>query len=63
MVGRKVKAMILGAIPWIAYVVVSPLLNKPVRIVAGVPLIMLWDIIWMPLTTICLYIAYKIEFG
>ncbi len=59
----KKKAIVLGIIPWIAYVVISPFLNVPKPLIAGVPPLMFWNLLWIVLTTVCLLIAYKIEFG
>jgi hypothetical protein len=61
--GRRALAIVFGAIPWIAYVVISPFFNKPKPLIAGMPPLMFWDTIWMALTSLCLFIAFKIEFG
>ncbi len=61
--GKKKLALLFGLIPWIAYVVVSPLFNKPEPLLLGMPPLMFWDVLWLVLTTLCLYVAYRIEFG
>ncbi len=60
---RDFIAIILGSIPWIAYVIVSPFFNKPKPLIAGMPPLMFWDTIWMALTSFCLFLAYIVEFG
>ena len=59
----KKYAVLLGLLPWIAYVVISPFLNKPGPLIAGMPPLMFWDTIWLFLTALCLYGAYKLELG
>ncbi|HII61904.1 DUF3311 domain-containing protein [Pyrococcus horikoshii] len=56
-------AMLLGIIPWIAYVIVSPFLNKPGPLILGMPPLMFWNTIWLIFTSLCLYGAYKLELG
>ncbi len=60
---RKLVAIILGSIPWIAYIIISPLFNRAKPLIAGMPPLMFWDTIWMALTSLCLFLAYKVEFG
>jgi len=56
-----VYAIILGIIPWIAYVVISPAFNRAEPLILGMPPLMFWDVIWLFLTSLCLYGAYRME--
>ncbi|MFA4701218.1 DUF3311 domain-containing protein [Pyrococcus kukulkanii] len=56
-------AMLLGIIPWIAYVIISPFFNKPKPLILGMPPLMFWNTIWLIFTSLCLYGAYKLELG
>jgi len=56
-------ALLLGIVPWIAYVVISPFFNKPEPLILGLPPLMFWNILWLGLTSLCLYSAYRIELG
>jgi len=56
-------ALVLGIIPWVAYVVISPAFNKPEPLILGMPPLMFWNTLWLILTSICLYGAYKLELG
>ncbi|RLF66517.1 MAG: hypothetical protein DRN30_01995 [Thermoplasmata archaeon] len=56
-----VYAVILGIIPWIAYVVISPVFNRAEPLILGMPPLMFWDVIWLFLTSLCLYGAYRME--
>ena len=56
-----IYAIVLGIVPWIAYAVVSPVFNRPEPLILGMPPLMFWDIIWLFLTSLCLYGAYRME--
>ena len=56
-------ALLLGIIPWIAYVIVSPFFNYSSPLILGMPPLMFWDVLWLFLTSLCLYGAYRIEFS
>ncbi|WP_457752842.1 DUF3311 domain-containing protein [Thermococcus sp.] len=56
-------ALLLGVLPWIAYVVISPFFNKPEPLILGMPPLMFWNTLWLILTSACLYGAYKFELG
>ncbi|EHR78172.1 hypothetical protein OCC_03938 [Thermococcus litoralis DSM 5473] len=56
-------AILLGTIPWIAYVVISPFFNKAEPLILGMPPLMFWNTLWLILTSLCLYGAYKFELG
>ncbi len=61
---KKYKyALLLGIIPWIAYVVVSPFFNYPNPLILGMPPLMFWNVLWLFLTSLCLYGAYRLEFS
>ena len=57
------SALFLGLLPWIAYVVISPFFNTAKPLILGMPPLMFWNTIWLEITSICLYGAYRIELG
>jgi len=56
-------ALLLGLLPWVAYVIISPFFNKPKPLLLGMPPLMFWNTLWLILTTLSLYGAYKLELG
>ncbi|MET1102237.1 MAG: hypothetical protein ABWW69_07175 [Pyrodictiaceae archaeon] len=55
---RRLWAIVLGAIPWIAYVIVSLFFNRPGPLRAGMPPLMFWATLWTALTSLCLHRVY-----
>lgn len=59
---RDVRSLAIGlGIPAVALLVVMPLLaNTSVNIV-GIPLLFAWMFAWFPLTSLCLWVAWRID--
>lgn len=48
-------------IPYLAIVVAFPFYNRAEPFVLGFPFIYFWLFSWIPLTSLCMYIGYKID--
>jgi len=57
---RKSLAVGLG-MPAAAILVVMPLIADTSVYVLGIPLLWLWMFAWFPLTTLCLWVAWRID--
>ncbi|POX40191.1 hypothetical protein C3486_14680 [Streptomyces sp. Ru73] len=57
---RKSLAVGLG-LPVVAILVVMPLLADTGVYVLGIPLLWLWMFAWFPLTSLCLWVAWRID--
>ena len=56
------RSLIIGlGIPAVAILVVMPLLADTDVHVLGVPLIFAWMFAWFPLTSVCLWFAWRID--
>ena len=58
----SIYSLSLGITPWIAYVVISPFFNMAKPLIWGMPPMMFWNVIWLFLTSLCLYGVYRLEF-
>jgi hypothetical protein len=54
-------ALALGFIPFIAMCLSVALWDRIQPMIFGVPFNLAWLIAWTPLTTLCLWAAYRIE--
>ncbi len=54
-------ALLLGAIPFLTLVFALPLVNRIKPVVLGLPFILFWILLWVALTPLVLFVAYKIE--
>jgi len=54
-------ALLLGAIPFLTLVFALPLVNRIKPVVLGLPFILFWILLWVALTPLVLFAAYKIE--
>jgi len=54
-------ALILGLIPFIAMCLSVALWDRIDPTILGVPFNLAWLIAWTPLTTLCLWGAYRVE--
>jgi predicted ABC-type exoprotein transport system permease subunit len=56
------RSLVVGlVVPAVAILVVMPLLADSDVHVAGVPLLFFWIFAWFPLTSLCLWIAWRID--
>lgn len=59
---RDWRSLIIGlGIPAVAIFVVMPLISNTSVYVFGIPLLFLWIFAWFPLTTLCLWLAWRID--
>lgn len=54
-------AVLLGLIPFAAMCFSVPLWDRIRPMILGMPFNLFWLILWIPLTTICLWGAYRCE--
>ncbi len=54
-------ALILGALPFLTLVFALPLVNRIRPVVLGLPFLMFWILLWVLLTPLILFIAYRLE--
>jgi 1-acyl-sn-glycerol-3-phosphate acyltransferase len=54
-------ALILGAIPFLTLVFALPFVNRIEPVILGFPFILFWILLWVLLTPVILFIAYRIE--
>jgi hypothetical protein len=54
-------AILLGCIPFLAICFSVPLWDRIHPMVLGLPFNLFWLILWIPLTTVCMWGAYKRE--
>ena len=57
----SVGAMFLGLVPFVAVCFSVSLCDRINPIILGLPFNSFWLILWLLLTTICLWAAYRIE--
>lgn len=54
-------AILLGSIPFLAICFSVPLWDRIHPMILGLPFNLFWLILWIPLTTICMWAAYQQE--
>jgi Protein of unknown function (DUF3311) len=54
-------ALLLGAVPFLMLVFALPLVNRIEPVILGLPFILFWILIWVALTPIVLFAAYRLE--
>ncbi|MCL4494820.1 MAG: DUF3311 domain-containing protein [Firmicutes bacterium] len=58
----RLIALIIGLIvPILAIVALFPWYDRVHPLVLGFPFLYFWIFMWFPLTTLCLYVAWKLE--
>ena len=58
----RVAAVIIGLIvPMFAIVVLFPWYDRVNPLILGFPFLYFWIFLWFPLTTLCLYGAWRLE--
>ncbi len=57
----KRLALLLGAIPFITLVFALPLVNRIHPTVLGLPFLLFWILLWVMLTPLILFLAYRVE--
>ncbi len=54
-------SLLLGAIPFITLVFALPLVNRIQPTVLGLPFLLFWILLWVLLTPLILFLAYRAE--
>jgi hypothetical protein len=55
----KLSAILLACIPFVATCLSVPLWDRIHPMILGLPFNLFWLILWIPLTTLCMWIIYK----
>jgi len=55
------RALIFGAVPFLTLVFALPFVNRVEPFVLGLPFVLFWILLWVALTPVSLFLAYKIE--
>jgi hypothetical protein len=55
------RALLLGAVPFLMLVFALPFVNRVEPLVLGLPFVLFWILLWVALTPVVLFIAFKIE--
>ena len=56
-----IGAILVGLIPFLAVCFSVPLWDRIYPLVLGVPFNLFWIVLWILLTPLCMFFAYKIE--
>ena len=54
-------ALLFGAVPFITLVLALPFVNRVEPFILGLPFVLFWIILWVALTPLFLYAAYRCE--
>ncbi len=54
-------ALLCGAVPFITLVLTLPWVNRTEPFVLGLPFILFWILLWVALTPVALFAAYRCE--
>ncbi len=54
-------ALLLGLIPFLVLVGALPLVNRLYPVILGLPFLLFWILLWIALTPLILFGAYKVE--
>ncbi len=54
-------ALLLGTVPFLTLVFALPLVNRIRPVILGLPFILFWFLLWVALTPLVLWAAYKVE--
>lgn len=58
-----IKALLLTLVPFVAICFSVPLWDHVYPLVFGLPFNLFWLICWIPLTSLCLWVAYRLYSG
>jgi 1-acyl-sn-glycerol-3-phosphate acyltransferase len=60
--GRGTKrALLFGAVPFLTLVLALPFVNRVEPLVFGLPFVLFWILLWVALTPVALFLAYRVE--
>jgi hypothetical protein len=54
-------ALLFGAVPFITLVLALPFVNRVRPVILGFPFVLFWIVLWVLLTPLFLFLAYKVE--
>jgi len=54
-------ALMLAAVPFVTLVFALPLVNRLKPMILGLPFLLFWILVWVALTPLILYFAYRLE--
>jgi hypothetical protein len=54
-------ALALAAVPFLTLVLALPFVNRERPVILGLPFLLFWILVWVALTPVCLYAAYRLE--
>jgi len=54
-------ALMLAAVPFVTLVFALPLVNRLKPMILGLPFLLFWILVWVALTPLILYLAYRLE--
>ncbi len=57
----SIGAVVMGLIPFAAMCFSAPVWDRVEPTVLGIPFNLFWLIVWVPLTSVCLRVAYRLE--
>ncbi len=57
---QTIRVLIGIVVPMVAIVVLYPVYNRTYPMIAGFPFVYFWIFIWFPLTTLCLYLSWRL---
>jgi len=55
------RALLLGAVPFLMLVFALPFVNRVEPLVLGLPFVLFWILLWVALTPVVLFLAFKVE--
>ena len=57
----SIGAILLGLVPFAAMCFSVPLWDRVDPMILGIPFNLAWLVLWIPLSTLCLWGAYRLE--
>ncbi len=58
---RRAASVLVALVPFVALSVAIPLVNRSEPNILGLPFLLAWIVIWMLLTPVFLWCAYRLE--
>lgn len=57
----SLRALLVGLVPFVGMCFSVPLWDRIHPMVLGIPFNLFWLMLWIPLTSVCMWAAYRIE--
>ncbi len=58
---RRIASVLVAFVPFVALSVAIPLVNRSEPHILGLPFLLAWIVVWMLLTPVFLWWAYRLE--